>query len=295
MSTELPPHPVLAWQDTHSRTGLAGLCEHLLPLGWLPCDTARILLQIGERNRSDIVLDTARALVNAIAEHLPAASVEIVDPVARHDEWGSLRLHRITDEGSVCLRGIGALVLRVPRLWFESYFLVTLAGVSPMPTAGIANVLDAQADPLRRLNNRYALTALAYEAHRLAPSDLVIACGHTRWGDESSERWWVAGPSDVGVEQAVAQAAGIDPLHLPLLSALAQHEVFSSRVAVDGMLAPLRGHLAPHWSTGIASVQVAVSAIVFGLLRDAAAARYNLSRLPHAIRRRLAARKGTAS
>ena len=65
---------------------------------------------------------------------------------------------------------------------------------------------------------------LLAEAHRLGASDLAIACGtHPADGD-----WWVASPSDVLVEGAVARAAGLDPRELPGIRAIARHELLAS-------------------------------------------------------------------
>jgi hypothetical protein len=295
MSAEPVPHQVLAWRDGPGRADLAPLWDRVLQLGWLPLDTTRIVLQIGECGRSQTVLETARALVAAISEHLPAASLEIVDPAACEDDWDARLRHHIRNDGTVCLTGIGASVLTVPRLWFGSYFLITLAGVCPKHSVRLANVLHAQADPLRALQNRYDPSTLACEAHRLAPSDLVVACGKALWGEEDSERWWVASPSDVGVELAVAQAARIEPKRLPLLHALARHELLIPVVALDGVLPHLRGHATSRWSTRLAATHAAVFAALNSVRRDAGAARYNFRRLPHAVRRRLAARRGRAS
>lgn len=284
--------PVLTWRQTADDP--AGLWARVSGLGWLP-ESPRVVLQIGPRHRSPLVLATARSLARFLQERHPQTRVELLDPEGRHAKWTVQGVASIGDGAAIQVSGIAAAELAIPRLWFEAFTLITIAPCMPCPRSRLAGILDAQAEPLRRLRNRHDAAVLAYEAHRLAPSDLAVACGTTRRAECDSERWWAVGPSDVGVESVVAAAAGVGAARLPLLRAVARHERLPAPERLGEALPALGGSLAPAWRVGAHAAREHITATARGALRDALVVRRNIGKIPGYVRRKLASRAGGAA
>jgi len=297
MKAEVPVPTVLGWRADAAgeASGLQALWSRVGELGWLrpnPADHPLVVLQIGERGRSPLVIRTARRLVEFLREGWPALAIDVLDPVAQADEWDGLRLRSGGD--AVTLSGIAASRgLAVPSLWFTPFYLITVAAVGPEPVTRLAGVLDAQADPLRRLRNPYAPSTLIYEAHRLAASDLSVACGHARWNHGDTERWWAVGTDDVAVDQVVASAAGIDPMQLPMLQSLARHELVATHVELQGSLPRLHGYVVPAWKARIRAARLRVTGSHRAVAHDLALVRRNLRKIPGYVRRQLGTRRGS--
>jgi hypothetical protein len=273
---------VLNWRRSTGEP--AGLWERIAELGWLP-DSRRYVLQVAHRGRSSVAAESARSLVRFLCEHRPNARVEVLHPEGHPVEWAGLPVSAIGDGEAIVLTGVAASELAVPSLWFEAYTLVTVAEPIPCRRSRLACVLDAQAEPLQRLGNRYAAAVLAYEAHRLAPSDLVVACGNA-----AGERWWSVGPSDVAVESVVGSAAGTVEHRLPLVRAIGCHERLPSAQCLGEALPALAGRLASPWSVYGNAAFERCAGTARGVARDAAAIRRNLGKIPGFVRRRLASR-----
>jgi hypothetical protein len=248
------------------------------------------VLQIGARDRSPLVVATAGSLVRFLQERDPQARIELLDPEGRYADWTAQGVLPIGDGESIQVSGIAAAELAIPRLWFEAFTLITIAHCVPCPRSRLAGILEAQAEPLRRLRNRHDAAVLAYEAHRLAPSDLAVACGTTRRSDRHSDRWWAVGPSDVGVESVVAAAAGVSPARLPVLRAVARHERVAALEPLGESLPALDGYLAPAWHVSANAARERIAAAARGALRDAIVVRRNLGKIPGFVRRKLASR-----
>jgi hypothetical protein len=279
--------PVLTWHRAADEP--AGLWGRISDLGWLP-ESARVVLQIGPRDRSPLVVATAASLARFLRERQPQARIELLDPASRYAQWTAEGVASIGDGEAIRVSGIATTELAIPRLWFEGFTLITVAHCVPCPRTRLAGILDAQAEPLRRLRNRHDDAVLAYEAHRLAPSDLVVACGTKRWGDRTSDRWWVVGPSDAGVECTVAAAAGVSPARLPLLRALARHERTPAVEPLGESLPVLDGYLASAWRVSANTARAHVARTARGAVRDAIVVRRNLGKIPGFVRRKLASR-----
>jgi hypothetical protein len=261
-----------------------GLWERIAELGWLP-DGPRYVLQMGRRGRSSIAVETARSLVRFLSEYRPNAPLEVLNPEAHPDDWAGLPISRIGDGEPIVLTGIAASELTVPGLWFEAYTLVTMAEPVPCRRSRLACVLDAQAEPLRRLGNRYAAAVLAYEGHRLAPSDLVVACGNA-----AGERWWSVGPNDIAVENVVGSAAGATARLLPSVRAIGRHECLPEVQCLGEPLPALEGCLASAWSGHATAAFEHCAGTARSVARDAVTIRRNLGKIPSFVRRRLASR-----
>lgn len=279
--------PVLTW--TQGAGELAGLWERVGELGWLP-DSSRIVVQVGQRSRSSVLLETARSLVQFIQGRQPRARVEILDPDGSEVDWSGLPVRRIGDGAAIGVVGIVAPELDIPRLWFETYTLITVVSPVPCRRGGLAGVLDAQAGPLRRLGNQAETATLAYEAHRLAPSDFAVACGAVTGPDGGSSRWWVVGPSDVAVERAVAAAAGVPDQQLPVIRALARHERLPAHQCFGDPLPPLGECVATGWLVQAYEACGRLRGAACVLVRDATVIWRNLGKIPGFVRRRLASR-----
>lgn len=279
--------PVLSWRQAGGVP--AGLWERVGELGWLP-DSPRFVLQIARRGRSMLLVETARSLVRFLRERQPQARVDVLDPDGTRADWAGLPVMLIDEGAAVGVTGIATPELTIPRLWFEAYTLITMASPVPCSRARLAGVLDAQADALRRLGNRADARVLAYEAHRLAPSDLVVACGTARRVDDASERWWAVGPSDVAVECVVGAAAGAIAERSPLVGALARHERLPMPQRIGEPLPALDGYLAGQWVVRANAARERCTGAARAVVRDAVMVWRNLGKIPGFIRRKLASR-----
>ncbi len=266
-------------------------------LGWFSAPSRRIVIQVGQACRSTLALQTAHSLAAFLRDRISTCTIEVLDSAAAPEEWSGLARCDVRADDALCVTGVAATRgLLVPQLWFESFVLITVTAAHPDPAARLAAVLDAQADPLRHLKNQYPPHVLIYEAHRLAASDLVVVCGHARYSDPGSDAWWIVGRSDVGVEQTLATATGIDPTHLPTLRTLARHEAFSPVPRMAGSLPDLKGHLAPEWQMRWLAARSGADGLRRAVVHDVTMVRRNLGKVPHFVRRRLAARgKGRAA
>jgi hypothetical protein len=280
--------PVLTWRD--SAGGPAGLWERLGELGWLP-DNPRFVLQVGQRDRSPLLIETVHSLMRFLRASRPQARVEVLDPDGPHADWAGLGVTAISDAESIIVTGIAAPELIIPRLWFESYVLITLASPVACARVRLRGVLDAQADPLRRLGNLPGAAVLAYEAHRLAPSDLAVACGTAALpAAGAGNHWWAVGPSDVAVDCVVGAAAGAPVERLPLVRALARHERLPSPRHLGEALPALDGYLAADSVVWANAVRERITGAAGAVVRDARTVRRNLDKIPGFVRRKLASR-----
>jgi len=278
-------------RSTNLQACLAGLWQQADQLRWFSASPSRIIIQVGQAFRPALALDTAASLAAFLADRIPQCAIEILDTAARPDEWPGLARREVRAEDALFVSGVAATEgLLVPGFWFESFALITVAAAHPDPHTRFAAVLDAQADSLRRLPNGHPWQTLVYEAHRLAPSDLVVVCGHARWNDIGSEAWWVVGREDLRVEQAVATAAGIEVPQLPALRAMARHEVLPPAPRLTGSLPELKGYLAPQWQARVLAARSGADGLRRGVAHDLRMARRNLGKVPHFVRRQLAAR-----
>jgi hypothetical protein len=274
-------------QDGQDRAArLRDLGGRMSELGWLEGAAARAVLHIGSSGRSALAVETAGAVVAALRAYAPSAHLDILDLAEpRTGRFGLPGLILDRDD-TVVVRGPRGAAVRIPRLWFEPFFLVTVATVHPDRRWRIGGILRAQAEVLARVNPGAPAGLLLAEAHRLGASDLAIACGtHPASGD-----WWITSPSDVLVEGAVARAAGLDPRELPAVRAIARHELVASWEA-ENAAPDLRGVAAGAAGAAILSARERSAAAGRRTLEDVGLVTRNLRKVPQALRRRLAARR----
>ena len=276
------PLQALVHQRAAGTTDLEPLWHETRRREWLAPGAGPVVIQIDRRWRSPLVVETARSLAAYLGAQLLAARVVLMDPAAGSASAG--------EESAFTVAGTVAHSLRVPAAWFEGAFLITITGVGPDAVTRLSAVLDAQAAPLQALNPSTPAMTLAYETHRLFASDLVVACATAHRNDPSSEPCWFVGPSDLGVEMALARACGCDPSRLPYVALLARHEIVPALAPEHGATA-LQGYLAPAWQARMHAARTRVATTRHAIIQDVVAVRRNLRRIPPAIRRRLAARK----
>jgi hypothetical protein len=281
--------PVLACRQA-GRTleqALSDLWRDIGGEGWLDVDRPRVIVQVGQRWRSTLVMETTRSLARLLANQFPAVEVDIFDCDTQVIYSQHPQDRDETAKPAVTVSGIAAREVQVPEWWFESFFLVTVTGAGPDPAGRISAVLDAQAEPLRRLVNPLPAASLAYEAHRLCASDLVVACVTATRDEPASEVWWFAGSCDVAVEMALIRASGCEPCRMPYTETIATHEVLPEFDMND--IAPrLRGYLAPTWKARLNAARESLAAFQRAALRDA---RTSWHSIPGIMRRRLASLK----
>lgn len=270
-----PSVPVLTWGERDGTP--TDLVAAVAARGWLPVGPS-VVLQVG-RSATEQVLDTVEAVGCAL--RAAGATVRVGGPGGRRDPAMAAG-----GPAALAVSAIGVAELAVPRWWFEDVTLVTVAAPCVCPRLGLAAVLEAQAAVLELLGNRAPGAVLAYEAHRLARSDLAIACGRGANG----ERWWVAGPSDVAVEQVVAAAAGMRAVDLPALAAIARHEVLPRPDTGGRELPPLGVRVPPRWLLWGRGARERGAAAARELARDAGTVWRNLGKVPAFVRRTLASR-----
>jgi len=254
--------------------------------GWLDVPAGRAILHVGTSGRSALAAETAQAVVATLRDRVPSLRLEVLDPAEAFGEWNGVPRLVVDREETGQVQGPRGIMIRVPRFWFDSFFLVTVATVHPDRRWRIAGVLQAQAELLAYLNPGMASSVLLAEAHRLGASDLAIACGsHPADGD-----WWVASPNDVLVDGAVARAAGIDPRELPGIRTIARHELVESWEAT----APAELSEIAHGAAAARMLEAREqgATAVRRTLEDARLVTRNLRKVPQALRRRLAARWG---
>lgn len=271
---------VLGWRASCTVSAkLRELWQHVDGLGWLPDKPAHVVIQVGPRYRSTVVLDTAWSLASFLEGR--AGLVEVLDLAGngngRWDPGLDVSAENVLKLAGTAARG----PVVVPRFWFSPHFLVTVTGIGPSSTARISAVLDAQASVLRRLGNAEQAAVVSYEAHNLAASDLAIACGRL----ETPEFWWAISSSDVAVEQAVAKAAGIDPDMLPGLRALASHELLDPSPELLGGLPSLRGYAAPGWYAVMHQFLSTIVATARGVGHDVRMFHRAVRKIPALVRR----------
>ncbi len=277
---------MVTWHAADGTPG--GLWSRLADIGWLP-EHRRVVIQC-DVEPSRLTWDTLHGLARHYARHRPDTQLQMLMPDGPPVvDWEALAIEPIPAGAAVVVEGLALPEVRVPRLWFESFALITLVEPWPHLCLGLRGVLAAQAAPLQRGGTPAApAAALAVEAHRLAPSDLAIACGI----DAGDAPWWAASASDVSLDCALGAAAGLSARSLPVLRALARHEVLRpgevlGRPLPHSPLPLVARALPPLWAAG-----TALGAGARGLLRDARMVRRNLPRVPGALRRRWAARHG---
>ncbi len=264
-------------------TALEGLWEEVRRRAWIAPAT-RVVVQVDQHWRSPLVVETARSLAAAVTRQLPSTRVEIRDAAAEGSS------HPTGPESAVSVAGMVAHNLHLPAWWFDSGLLVTVTGIGPDSATRLSAVLDAQAEPLRALNPSTPPAALAYEAHRLFASDVVVACATCRRDDASSDACWFVSPSDLAVEMALARASGCEPADMPYLTMVARHEILPD-VDLQQAVPMLSGYVAPAWQATLHAARNRIATTRHSIVQDVVAVRRNLRRIPPAIRRRLAARK----
>ncbi len=266
---------------------LRELLAQAAALGWLDGAEGRVILHVGASGRSGLAGETAQALAALLRERSPSLRLDVLDPAEEGGEWNGVPRLVVDRHDTVQVQAPRGIAVQVPRLWFEPFFLVTVAAVHSDRRWRIGGVLQAQAETLAYLNPGMSSRVLLAEAHRLGASDLAIACGaHPRDGD-----WWVASPSDVLVDGAIARAAGIEPRELPGVRTIARHELLESWEATP--TAPDLSNLARGAATAhLLAAREHGSTTVRRTLEDARLVSRNLRKVPQALRRRLAARGG---
>lgn len=261
---------------------LRALWREVIERGWIPAGVSHVAIRVSSAERSALAVETARALVACLVVSRPGARIDILD-AGDLGEWAALRVRDLATEPAFRVVGIALpRGVAVPAAWFEPGLLVTIAGVGPDRDARITGALHAQAEVLAALGNPRDLEALVYEAHHLGGSDVSVDCG------EQDGDWWAASPSDIAVDQAVAQAAGIDPERMPWLRALARHEI-APAIDVQGELPTLRAVPGSAAVARMRAIGRSAARSVRRLRGDAAALHRNLHKIPHAFARRFAA------
>ena len=272
--------------DGSSDQAVALLWQQLQQLGWLSTSERRFVLHIAPTPGRSIAVETARSLTQWLQRCMPERCIEIIDAGAQAAQWEPLRVIDIAQQprfcvDAACLRG-GA---QVPELWLESFTLITIVAIAPDTRLRISAALAAQAGLLDVGEGRDV--DVIYEAHRLVPADVAIACGTVICGDPASGHWWAASQDTVSLDAALASAAGEQPAALPHLRHLAKHELTTLVPEhIGDHPARLQGYLAPGWLTQLRRVAIGASYIARMLTDDITRAAHNLNRAPDFIRRR---------
>jgi hypothetical protein len=266
-----------------ARHGLDELWARVESRGWFAGAKPRVVVQVvGGACDRRLLADTVRGLSAFLRTHIGVGEPEILDLEGGGD-WSPFHTLSVSPADSLTVTGIAEPLVTVPSLWFEALFLITVVSIDTDPAARLRGVLAAQAEPLRAMGWRSSRASRVYEAHRLASSDLAVACGAAR-----GHAWWLASASDVAVDRAVAHAAGIDPATLPDLRAIARREVPPTLALVEE-LPGLRGVAAPAWRARLAGASDGLVSAGRFVAHDINAVRRNIGRVPHAVRRRLPA------
>jgi hypothetical protein len=267
---------VLAAQARSGDQGLMALLSTAAARGWFAAVKSRVVIQVAGPRDATLAVQTAGAIAAFLQTCCRPSSIEIVHPHRR-------------DIGSQIVRIAAPSVgegLHIPKAWLRSFFLVTVAAVERQKWGRIAAVLEAQADCLRRAGNPLANDVLIFEAHRLAASDLSVACGYRSPAELETHRWWALGTSDIAVDWTIAKAAGLDPFKLPAVRTLARHEPIPHEIRLLGDLPSLQAYVAPLWLSWLAVLGVSATKAWDWCRADIARSRKHLNKIPRAVRQR---------
>ena len=99
------PPTVLGWHDGSGvlLTALGELWRCVEQLGWFQPSMSRIVIQIGQRWRSTLSLETALSLAQFLVQRAPHTRIEIFDPAAGGCEWEAFAVCDVVTEAPVCL------------------------------------------------------------------------------------------------------------------------------------------------------------------------------------------------
>lgn len=255
--------------------------------GWFDCSASRVVIEARGAEQNPAAARTARTLAAFLSESGRFESVYIAGlPSAT----GPPSTIGVDTRASQLIRVAAPLSvdgLLIPRDWFEHDYVVAVDACRRSAWGEISGSLNAQAESLRRLGNRLDCDSLVYEGHRLASPDVAIVCGHTTPDQVPSHQWWAIGTSDVAVELALADAAGVEPRTLSSIKALSRHGLLPDHVALIGELPFLGEYHAPTWRRFVKPVYTAVTRFWAALRRDVSRSRRNLHKIPRAVSRRL--------
>ncbi len=259
--------------------GNGGWWRELADAGALPRGP-RTVVHLPARLRTPVVVATMQSLVRFLRrDHARAVAVIARGFGADACAGAELLPYSI----------VGASLVESPRLWpgtpiadvwFEPVSLITIAGAGPDPRYRIAGVLAANAE---LLSSAAGLDLdLALEAHRLLAPDLAIACGSV-----GGDTWQAASTSDVGLDRALARAAGIDPSTLPIVRHLRSHEVLEPGERDAGDPIPrLAGLAAPAWRVRVSRAGARAAHTCDVATTDLRTSIANLRRIPQFVARR---------
>jgi hypothetical protein len=269
------------------RSRAGSLWEQAAAREWIPRTRGRVVIHVQGARQDALVRDTARSLVAFLAKSSAPPRIDIIEPRGDAADWPGVGVLDPTSgpryrTDVACLRD-GALI---PELWFDAFFLVTIAAAAPDRSLGLRVILAAQADMLEAPGALDLDVIVA--AHRLMSSSLCISCGSITFGTPESGSWWAASPNDLALERAVASAAGVGPDALPIFRHLARHEVDDGAPEMRCDDAPtLHGYREPGWRVAL---RRSASNFVYGARRvgqDVRLSAQNLRRLPAFVQRRL--------
>ena len=254
-------------------------------LGWLDEAGGRVVVQVGVEGRSARAVETAAAVAAALRERSPLRAVDVLDPAASGPPRSGLARASGDADDAVEVQGPAGTGIRVPRAWFDGFFLVTVTAVRPDGRWRMGGALQVQAETLARLNPGLPAAVLLAEAHRLGGADLAIACGaHPTAGD-----WWAASPNEVQLDGALARAAGLAPDDLPAIRVIARHESlepWDTSVALPDLVdVPASAARA-----ALGATRERASAATRRAVEDVGRISRTLRKVPQALRRKLASR-----
>jgi hypothetical protein len=266
-------------------TAVGTLCDRVGTPSWSRSAADRFVIHVARKDASPVVAEIARTFVRHLSEMVTRPRIGIIDPAARPGEWAP---HTVIPIGGIKRYRVAVARLRagaaIPALWLEPFSLVTIAGAAPDVRLRLHAALAAQAS---LLDGEGRDVDVLFEAHRLMPSDLAIACGSLTFGDPGSGTWWAASDDDVALEAAVVRASGGRLDTIPHLRHFRRHELIEpSPTDTDETSVRLHGHLASAARTRVARLGVATRHAGRTLRDDVARAAENLHRIPQFVVRR---------
>lgn len=236
-----------------SEADLTVLWDEIMRRSWLDFTHGPVIVRPGCRWFSPLVEQTTLSLVKYLNQRVPQAEVLYIDVAsAQKAELPGLPDCEKTQGGDeLDLRVLGCCLqdgVSLAEAWLSPFSLVTVSGAGPDSSLGFSSVLRAQAEMIALPPNRARALQLEciYEAHRLVRSDMAVVCGPISRRNAKKGVFWAVSNSDVALEVAVAQAAGLVAERLPHLRYLARHKVIEwDDAPVGGDLPRLTGYAAP--------------------------------------------------
>jgi hypothetical protein len=268
--------------------------EEVVKEEWLPIDLKQVIIQMDLRYQRELILATTKSFIGFLKHEKPTCQIEFISSIPiTSDEVIMLDVAR---QASIDFSGGIVLAspcipdgIKIPALWLQPFYLVTICNVSSDRLERISGPLIAQTMTLNRgFHDRWYERELASESHRLAASDLIIVSGSQRPGIPTSPTIWLIGSNDIALEMAIERFCGLLPNSLPVVNFISRyHDQSQIQVEIKGISPDWKGLAAPSWQSFIYNLEYSIVRKGLNFWRDLNLVRKNLWRISRFLRKKV--------